>query len=599
MNALRMDPSATLIASPRSPGVFLLVVLVFLALTTHSVRSQTPYFADDFSTNRVDTNRWRVHLPFTNPPASTVRPTNGMVELFRRGILEAVPPMPARFDLEGRFRFLGDADTLTLVFRSDLSVTNQEERRGVQAALQEATGRVFLVPEPYATTPVAGTYTIGRDTNVAFRVTDNGETVRLFVQDFFQPVVTANITNRRGNRLVIYNLNGTASRTRLDDLSVYPLETSVFLDDTLMRTGAVRRSTPVRLRFQSIFTNSVIFYTLDGSLPSFVSTEYTAPFSLSNSATIRAVAYSADFLASSLSSAIEFQYLPLVRLTNETPGGGVVTFTPTGPYFSNQVVTVSALAAPGWQFLRWEGAAAGTNATNQITMTNHLAVRAVFGTTPAFTVIGNGQVQTVPAGPILNYGTVTRLLALPAAGSYFLRWANSVTGSVSPATFTLTNPAPAVTALFSSMASNQVSLTVLLDGAGTVGVSPAANVFTNGQTVTLTARPDLNQVFLGWAGDGAGNGATNPLSLLLAGSKTVRARFAPAVRFETTSLRADSNGFRLTLTGGLKPGLELQRSTNLSDWATVLALTNVGGSMLFQHTEATNYQRLFYRVVGP
>ncbi len=599
MNARRPERSALSVAFPLLVRDLRIVLLVFLTMTPRVGLSQMPYFGDDFSTNRVDTNRWRVHLPFTNPPASTVRLTNGMVELFRRGILEAVPPMPARFDLEGRFRFLGDADTLTLVFRSDLSVTNQEERRGVQAALQEATGRVFLVPEPYATTPVAGTYTIGRDTNVAFRVTDNGETVRLFVQDFFQPVVTANITNRRGNRLVIYNLNGTASRTRLDDLTVYPLETSVFLDDTLMRTGAVRRSTPVRIRFQSIFTNSVIFYTLDGTQPSFVSTEYTAPFSLTNSATIRAVAYTADFLASSLSSAIEFQYLPLVRLTNETPGGGVVTFTPTGPYFSNQVVTMSALAAPGWQFLRWEGAASGTNATNQITMTNHLAVRAVFGTTPAFTVIGNGEVQTVPAGPMLNYGTVIRLLALPAPGSYFLRWANSVTGSVSPATFTLTNPAPAVTALFSAMASNQVSLTVLLEGTGTVGVSPTANVFTNGQTVTLTARPDLNQVFLGWSGDAAGNGATNPLSLFMAGSRTVRARFAPAVRFETTSLRADSDGFRLTLTGGLKPGLELQQSTNFLDWATVLAVTNVGGPVSFQHSSATSHVRSFYRVVGP
>jgi hypothetical protein len=561
--------------------------------------AEGPIFFDRFDSGPVDPSRWRVVLPFNNPPPTTVRITNGTLELFRRGIVEAHPSLPSSMDLEGRFRFIGDGDTLSIVFRSDLTVTNQSERRGVQAALQQTTGRVFLIPEPFATTPIAGAFTIGKETNVNFRITDNGTTVRLFVQDFFQPVITAVITNRRGSNLAVYNLNGTTSRTQVDEIAVYALQTSVFLDDVLVRTGSVRRSTPTRVRLQSIFTNSAIYYTLDGSLPSFVSTEYTSAFSLSNSATIRAVAYTADFLTTSLSPPIEFQYLPLVRLTNQTQGGGAITFEPAGPYFSNQVVNLTALAAPGWQFLRWEGAVTGQSISNQLVMTNHLALRAVFGTTATITLLGTGEVTSVPTGPQFEYGTTLRLLARPATGQFFLRWANAVTGNVSPATLLVTNATPSISALFAPLGASQRSLTVLLDGSGTVGIAPAANVFTNGQSVTLTPQPDGGQIFLGWAG--AYQGYTNPLTLRMTESKTLTAKFGPAVRFEPSSLSFGTNGFQSLLTGGpelLGPGLVVQQSTNLSDWTPVMPWTNRAPWWL-QHAAATNHPHLFYRVIGP
>lgn len=564
-----------------------------------AIQGQEPVFIDDFAGAVVDATRWQVFLPFTNTPPSTVRTTNGTLELFRRGVVEAIPAMPPALDIEGRVRFVGDADTLSVVFRSDLTVTNQAERRGVQAALQQGTGRVFLIPEPFVVTPIVGAYPIGRDTNVAFRVTDNGEIVRLYLQDFFQPILTATITNRRGSRLAVYNLNGTTSRARVDDLRVHALQTSIFLDDALVRTGVVRRSTPARVRLQSVFTNGSVFYTLDGSVPSFVSAEYNAPLMLSNSATIRAVAYRGDFLASSHSSAIEFQYLPQVRLTNETPGGGLVSLDPPGPYLSNQVVTLTAMPAPGWQFLRWSGAARGTSASTQITLTNHLAFRAVFGTVLTVSAIGSGQIQVVAPGPVHDYGAVTRLLARPDLGHYFVRWANALTGSVSPVTFTVTNAGPGVSALFAPLNAGQVGLTVLLEGTGTgtVAVSPALNVFGSGQTVTLTAVPDPDQVWLGWAG--ASGGSVNPLNLLMNESKTVSARFAPGVRFDPAALRLESGGFHLSIQG--MPGFvfDLEQSTNLATWTPVATITNVTGRVEYRHSTAAQPAGAFYRVVAP
>ena len=51
----------------------------------------------------------------------------------------------------------------------------------------------------------------------------------------------------------------------------------------------------VALQLRSVFQNGNIFYTLDGSEPSFASSYYAGPFSLNRSAILRVIAYRADF----------------------------------------------------------------------------------------------------------------------------------------------------------------------------------------------------------------------------------------------------------------------------------------------------------------
>src|SRR6185503_2113711 len=130
-----------------------------------------------------------------------------------------------------------------------------------------------------------------------------------------------------------------------------------------------RKAAAVQVKLQPFYTNSQAFYTLDGTAPSFISTEYTGPFTIAASATLRAVSYRSDFLESVESPAIEVQVVPDVVLTNETPGGGVIQFSPPGPvYPSNTLVSLTASPAPGWQFVRWEGAVSGTELTNTTIM---------------------------------------------------------------------------------------------------------------------------------------------------------------------------------------------------------------------------------------
>jgi hypothetical protein len=560
--------------------------------------AQAPLLRDDFDGTAIDSSLWRVTLPFANPPPSTAVETNGNLVLFRRGVLDSRGTFEGSLDIQGKFRFTGESDALSIVFRSDLSVTNQAERRGVQAALQEATGRVFLIPEPFASTPTSGAFMIPKNQDVTFRITDNGDLVRLYFDDLFLPVMSVTITNRRGGHVSLYNSLNTAGRAQVDRFSIHPLRTCVFIDNQLTHEGPVRKTSAAQVKLQPFYTNSLMFYTLDGTEPSFVSTEYDGPFTIGASAIIRAVSYRADFLESTESPAIEVQVLPDVVLTNETPGGGIIQFSPPGPvYSSNTLVSMVAMPAAGWQFMRWDGAARGTALSNTVVMTNHLAVRAVFGTTPALSVIGSGQIQSYPAGPVQAYGSRVRLMALPSPGSYFFRWANGVTGNSSPGTLTVTNATPGVSALFSALVGNQVSLTTQVEGAGTLALSPAMHVFTNGQQVALLAVPDAGHVFLGWTGDASGVG--NPLTLLMDASKTVMARFGPAVEFRPAESHLGSDGFLISIKS--QPGFtfDLQASPNLVEWEPVATLTNSSGSLFYRHGDATNWPILFYRAVGP
>ena len=115
--------------------------------------------------------------------------------------------------------------------------------------------------------------------------------------------------------------------------------------------------------------------------------------------------------------------------------------------------------------------------------------------------------------------------------------------------FTVTNATPGITALFGALKSNQVSLTVLPNGNGTVAINPASNVYTNGDTVTLTAIPDAGRTFHGWGGDATST--NNPLLITMNQSKSITADFTTPLTLSVgTPLEGlVENGFRLTLSG--------------------------------------------------
>ncbi len=85
------------------------------------------------------------------------------------------------------------------------------------------------------------------------------------------------------------------------------------------------------------------------------------------------------------------------------------------------------------------------------------------------------------------------------------------------------------TAKIEQVVSNQYTLTVTIapsNAAGSVTKSPNKSIYTNGESVTLTATPNSGYSFSHWTGDASGG--TNPITLTMNGNKTVTANFTQA-----------------------------------------------------------------------
>jgi hypothetical protein len=61
----------------------------------------------------------------------------------------------------------------------------------------------------------------------------------------------------------------------------------------------------------------------------------------------------------------------------------------------------------------------------------------------------------------------------------------------------------------------------------------------------------------------------------------------------------ENNGLEIDLSGSVGETFRVLGSTNLVDWVTVAALTNLTGTLRFEDPTATKYGCRFYRLVTP
>jgi probable HAF family extracellular repeat protein len=351
---------------------------------------------------------------------------------------------------------------------------------------------------------------------------------------------------------------------------------------------------PVTVSLVTTFTNGIILYTLDGSDPRSGASLYNHPFTLHQSATLRAIAYSGDLMQSFEIDPLTITILPALSAT--TAGGGVVTVDPpAGAYLNNSVAIVTATPSTGWTFLQWLGDLSGTNNPASLTMTTNRCVQAVFGTGLAYNVIGSGSIAAAPLTGLYPYGTSVGLAAVPNAGSSFLQWGNAVSGTNSPLTLLMTNANPTIGAVFTALGAQQYSLALTANGAGGATASPYANHYTNGQPVTVTATPNAGQDFVGWSG--GASGTQNPLVVTMNSNQVITANFTerPTLRVSTPLEGFGEDGYRLTLTGEFGGLYEILGSTNLVDWILAGTVTNTYGTVQFTDPAATNLPARFYR----
>jgi hypothetical protein len=372
---------------------------------------------------------------------------------------------------------------------------------------------------------------------------------------------------------------------------------ALYAGDQLLTNGTYVFASPPTLSIRYAFSSGSAFYTLDGSSPTFASTFYSGPFTLTHSATVRAIAYSADFLQSEEADAVAANVLVNHKLTVVASGGGSVSLNPPGgTYINTNTVTATAQPSAGWSFLHWLGDASGTNAVVNVAMDQDRAIQAVFGTTLSTTVAGSGQILLNPPGGLYAYGATVRLTGVPQPGNYFGFWGNAATGSSNPLYFTILNPTQTVSSIFGALSAGQVALTLLITGGGHVTANPSANAYALNQTVTLTAVPDSGQSFVNWTGDASGS--QNPLSISMSQSRVITANFSshPALRASLPGVEGlTPEGFRLTLLSGPQQAWQILGSTNLNTWDLLGTVTNTSGEVQFIDPAALGRSYRFYK----
>jgi hypothetical protein len=140
----------------------------------------------------------------------------------------------------------------------------------------------------------------------------------------------------------------------------------------------------------------------------------------------------------------------------------------------------------------------------------------------SLTTTGSGTVSITPADSSFDSGTTVTLTALPSSEETFNGWSGALSGSAAAQTIIM-NSNKTVAAAFSSNKPMNYSLTIKTKGSGTVSVSPQANTYVSGTSVTLTATPGTGATFTGWSG--ALSGATSPATLEITSNLTVTATF--------------------------------------------------------------------------
>jgi len=423
-----------------------------------------------------------------------------------------------------------------------------------------------------------------------------------------QLLTLTNVTTANSGSYSIRVSNAGGSETRTVNLAVFNITV-----DGLAAGSSVFRPGPAVVAVSSYFPGGFTFYTLDGSAPTTSSTLYSGPFTLTNSATVRVLALSSDFLQSVPGPAVAVQIVPFYSVSLTTPGGGSASVSPAqASYPSNSVVTLTATPDPGWTFLRWEGDATSTNNPLALTLNAAKTVRAIFGTPVARSAVGGGAVEFEPERAAYDFGIRLRAKALPNAGNKFVVWSGALSGITNGLDLTVTQPGQTVSALFTALAGNEVSLVALPVGPGSVTLNPHKNAYTLGELVQLTATADGTNQFLGWTGDLSGT--TSPVDVTMNATKRVTGFFGqpvpPAILTQPQGATVLA-GTNLTLTveaSGPPLGFQwFHRGQSLAGATnTILSLPNIaraqGGAYYVVITNlngSTNSSNAVVRVLAP
>jgi hypothetical protein len=187
-------------------------------------------------------------------------------------------------------------------------------------------------------------------------------------------------------------------------------------------------------------------------------------------------------------------------------------------YTDGDEVELTARPASGWSFKEWKGALSGSDNPKTVTMDEDKNVTAVFVEDAARSIRlryvwkEKAPLPEDPDRSSYTDGEEVELTAQPASGWSFKEWKGALSGSDNPKTVTM-DADKSVTAVFVEDAAEEYTLTVRVEGEGSVSRNPDKSSYTDGEEVELTARPASGWSFREWKG--ALSGSNNPETIVM------------------------------------------------------------------------------------
>jgi len=235
---------------------------------------------------------------------------------------------------------------------------------------------------------------------------------------------------------------------------------------------------------------------------------------------------------------ISEQELCEYTLTINIEGNGAVTKDPDqDTYEYGTEVELTAIPDTGWSFSHWSGDLLGNNNPETITMDEDKTVTAHFiinEYTLTVNIDGNGAVTKDPDQDTYEYGTEVELTAIPDTGWSFSHWSGDLSGGNNPEYITIDEDKTVI----ANFSENQYTLTIIIEGQGSVLKDPDQNTYEYGTEVELTAVPDTGWSFSHWSGDLSGD--SNPEYITMDEDKTVIANFS--INYYTLTIDIDGQG---------------------------------------------------------
>ncbi|MBV7327072.1 InlB B-repeat-containing protein [Chloroflexi bacterium TSY] len=215
-------------------------------------------------------------------------------------------------------------------------------------------------------------------------------------------------------------------------------------------------------------------------------------------------------------------------ITNPPEGGSIIRTPDQSTYHYGDLMTLTAIATTGWDFIGWSGDITGNGLEQTLTVTANHDVLANF-VPVQYTVNATakppegGSISYTPDQSAYHHGDQITLTAVPSSGWSFTGWSGDVTGNALEQTLKVTGN-HSIQANFAPV-QYTINTTANPPKGGSIIHTPNQSTYHHGDLVTLIAVPSSGWSFTGWSGDITGNGLEQILKVT--GNHSVQANFAP------------------------------------------------------------------------